>query len=41
MVLADVEPVGSARRSSFATVICRDCAFAIVVRSTATAGFAV
>ncbi|MCC6382002.1 MAG: hypothetical protein IT304_05800 [Dehalococcoidia bacterium] len=33
--LSDVEPVGCAARTSFATVICRDCAFAMVVRSEA------
>ncbi|MBE7519753.1 MAG: hypothetical protein HS107_10985 [Thermoflexaceae bacterium] len=37
LVVADVEGVGSARPSRFATVICRDCAFAMVVRSRAGA----
>jgi hypothetical protein len=35
MVLADLECPGAAAPSSFETVICRDCAFAMVVRSTA------
>jgi len=33
-VVADVEVTGS-RRSRYATVICRDCAFAMVLRSEA------
>jgi len=34
IVVADVEPVGN-RRTSYETVICRDCAFAMVLRSEA------
>lgn len=36
ILIADVEPVG-ARKTSYATVICRDCAFAMVLRSEAAA----
>jgi hypothetical protein len=36
IVIADVEPIGH-RRTSYATVICRDCAFAMVLRSEAAA----
>ncbi len=36
LLLADLEPIGK-RRSTYATVICRDCAFAMVLRSEASA----
>ncbi|PFG74063.1 hypothetical protein [Tepidiforma thermophila] len=36
ILIADVEPIGT-RRTSYATVICRDCAFAMVLRSEAAA----
>jgi len=37
MELSDLEGVGRARPTGFATIICRDCAFAMVVRSQAVA----
>jgi hypothetical protein len=37
LVLADVETPGTSRPTRFATTICRDCAFAMVVRSQALA----
>lgn len=36
LVVADMEPTGL-RKHTYATVICRDCAFAMVVRSEAAA----
>jgi hypothetical protein len=36
LLLADVEPIGN-HRTTYATVICRDCAFAMVLRSEAAA----
>jgi hypothetical protein len=35
--VADVEAAGSSRPTRYATVICRDCAFAMVVKSEAAA----
>lgn len=35
LVVRDIECPGVSRPSAFATVICRDCAFAMVVRSQA------
>ncbi len=35
--VADIEGVGRAHATSFAAVICRDCAFALVLRSEAGA----
>ena len=37
LVLADLETPGTSRPTHFATTICRDCAFAMVVRSEALA----
>jgi len=37
LVVADVEGDGSSRTTRFTTVICRDCAFAMAVRSGAAA----
>ncbi|WP_322818948.1 hypothetical protein [Tepidiforma sp.] len=36
ILIADVEPIGT-HRTSYATIICRDCAFAMVLRSEAAA----
>ena len=40
LVVVDLECGGAGRASRFATVICRDCAFAMALRSQAAAAIA-